>query len=38
MAGASGLPESDVARMASFIMVDSYIDDGRVLDIRTGLG
>lgn len=37
LAGASGLSELDVTRMASLIMVDSYIDEGGVLQIRTGL-
>ena len=37
LAEASGLSESDVGRIASLIMVDSYIEDGRVLDVRTGL-
>ena len=34
---ASGLSELDVVRIASSIMVDSYIDEGTVLEVRTGL-
>ena len=37
LAEASGLSELDVTRTASLIMVDSYIDEGGVLQIRTGL-